>query len=759
MIAAAPKLVLLNLHHSADGWPSVRSWKINRHSITMTDLISTPTTPANPTVGRPQPTALQRPSRVSTFTFSNYESGSSSGGQTSGSFVHLLPPGAQLPDVHKPRTDFPPLSLMNPPPPRRLTRAVHQKSLQPALRASQHPQPGPQPPPPPSSWAVPFRGFVKAVNWSKSDSAPKMHVEDNSSGRKSKPKLPIPPRAAPKPAPEPEPKPSKRKPLNNISKRINLYSEPQTSTSSSSSSAAPGPVFLVPHHVHTAQPDLRPPTPGWMRPVAINPLEYATARTVIGHSSDPPSRPFDTVVNPPTSPPLADVSLRKSVSEIGHGSLTFSPLSPEASCSSLGQFTPYPQGGTPADSQDVLPQNIVDLASDTHEDPKSLPPPPPVPPKGPLEGFKRVLSFGKSRERKSASDIPSLSDPPPLPPPRHTPSKSVDIERHATETGGLEKDGRANRLRQQSVLVKPRNHSPSSSHPKNPQKFTLNPEASRSSILSTSIPTQSPSPVTTNVNSNSNSNGSIPHPPPAMRPASGGKRLVKRKPSESRKTTLPATVEVDTPKSLESTNPMDNFVVVPPPPLPPRQPLSLQTSGLIPTADAPSLPLSAPPAQQPASKPPMPPPPHLQPSISNHVSQHHPLPTPLPTPPSGPIQTSASIARPMQSHSTAAHPMQHHSANAHLMSHHRTTAPPMAMLKAPPPSAMKELRPAMPHRPSIERRASRRRWTFHIAAEDADDSVLVEELERLRQLGNDNVQDTQWTLAKKALLSSREVIL
>lgn len=78
---------------------------------------------------------------------------------------------------------------------------------------------------------------------------------------------------------------------------------------------------------------------------------------------------------------------------------------------------------------------------------------------------------------------------------------------------------------------------------------------------------------------------------------------------------------------------------------------------------------------------------------------------------------------------------------------------------------MRSLRPALPHRPSLERRASRRRWTLDLASEDIDETVLKEELERLRLLGepSNNSElgnvDLGWTLARKVLLSSREVIL
>lgn len=81
----------------------------------------------------------------------------------------------------------------------------------------------------------------------------------------------------------------------------------------------------------------------------------------------------------------------------------------------------------------------------------------------------------------------------------------------------------------------------------------------------------------------------------------------------------------------------------------------------------------------------------------------------------------------------------------------------------PPIPTSKPVRPPMPQRPSLERRASRRRWTLDVASEDIDDEVLKAELERLRSLGepskDPSMPDEGWTLARKALLSSREIIL
>jgi len=74
-------------------------------------------------------------------------------------------------------------------------------------------------------------------------------------------------------------------------------------------------------------------------------------------------------------------------------------------------------------------------------------------------------------------------------------------------------------------------------------------------------------------------------------------------------------------------------------------------------------------------------------------------------------------------------------------------------------------------RPALERRVSRRRWTLNIAGEEIDDDVLRQELERLRLLGEEPdqqrthtpagaaVKEAAWKMQKRALLSSREVIL
>ena len=74
-------------------------------------------------------------------------------------------------------------------------------------------------------------------------------------------------------------------------------------------------------------------------------------------------------------------------------------------------------------------------------------------------------------------------------------------------------------------------------------------------------------------------------------------------------------------------------------------------------------------------------------------------------------------------------------------------------------------------RPTLERRVSRRRWTLNIAGEEIDDDVLRQELERLRLLGEEPdqqrahtpngaaVKEAAWKMQKRALLSSRQVIL
>lgn len=73
--------------------------------------------------------------------------------------------------------------------------------------------------------------------------------------------------------------------------------------------------------------------------------------------------------------------------------------------------------------------------------------------------------------------------------------------------------------------------------------------------------------------------------------------------------------------------------------------------------------------------------------------------------------------------------------------------------------------------PVLERRVSRRRWTLNIAGEEIGDDVLRQELERLRLLGEEPdqqrahtpngaaVKEAAWKTQKRALLSSREVIL
>lgn len=674
------------------------------------ELEQRPSGTVAPIPTRPQPKALQlakQPKTASTDESSGLptvESGSSNGGQTSGSFV-LLPPGAKLPDVHQLRLDLPPLELMNPPQ-RRLSRPPRQKPLPPVPMS---PEPT-QNSPPPSSWAVPFRGFVKAVRWTRSSPQLKTRNADTEKTKKGdKPPKGLP--QMPNEDPITEPPPPRRNRLTSISLRRQSHSG-----AAKSNNGTPG-VFLVPHVQHEQQllqSELRPPSSGWMRPVAVDPLEFSTARTVIGHSSSPASRvSLDGILNTYLSPPLADLPTRKSVSEIGHGSVLYAPLSPEASYSTIGDFQQFPTTESPTQSRDLFPPTNVEI---DNREPESQPPPPP---KSRLEGIKRALSFKRPIEHKSTSDIPSLSNINDSSLPRyHRSSKSADIERPVLEMPPLDKD-RPNRLRRQSVLIKSRNNSPSRNQLPPTPKFMLSPDASLSSILSTpGLPT-TPS--------------SIGNTTP-KRSASTGRRLVKRKPSENKKSSLPATLEVETPKSLEIPNPMESLVLPSPPPrvssLPPVPPIPAHIA-ILPTPDTPGLPLSAPiittitkplPAIDPRQKP-------TPPIIA------------LPTPPSEPWSV------PIPTVTTPRHG-------------HTSSYPPRTPDGAPP-SAMRDIRPPMPHRPSLERRASRRRWTLNIAAQDIDDEALKAELERLKALGDPtgNVPDSGWTLAKKALLSARELIL
>jgi hypothetical protein len=654
---------------------------------------------------RPGPAALQSPTGSSP---SNPGSGSSGGGQTSGSFT-LLPPGAQLPNPPS-QLPLPPAGLPTRPQQRLLSRLVQHKPLPalpifPSVHLSKNVKPA-TPPQPPSSWAVHFRGFVKAVKWSKSNpNLNKMRSKDEqlreNTGLSSKMPGPNSQHAADPPSPN-EKSPSRPRFRASTSfSALGGKSRPPTNVS-----ANVGGVFLVPHAPVNAPHEFRPPTTGWMYPVPVDAYEMVTVRTMAGHDSDCSRQSMDGALQGSISPPRADLQLRKSVSEIGHGSVVFASMSPEASQSSFEHLPHFPADSAP--SREPFPISPDFTETDASE-------PPPVPPKGRF-GLQHVPPFTRGTEHKSTSDIPSITNVVPLSSPRL--SKSVDVERHllgittATDAAGRK------RLRRRSTYADDLSNGPSAHRGRNPPKFMLSPDASESSILSATA--QSPPPPTF-----------IGPPTPSTR-----RRLTKRRPSENSKRSLPTTVEVDTP-ALEATDPITSMSFPPSSFLP-----SSEQMTMFPTPSTPGLPLSAPPVgpRTPDSHSVVAPV-DLRPRASSPSSiPLPPVPLPpfvqqLPTPPSSYDEWTPS----------------------HLM--------PSTKAGGAPPSAMRSLRPALPHRPSLERRASRRRWTLDLASEDIDETVLKEELERLRLLGepNNNSElsntDPGWTLARKVLLSSREVIL
>lgn len=664
---------------------------------------------------RPGPTTLQSPATSSSF---NPDSGSSGGARTSGSFV-LLPPGAQIPNP-PPQVVFPPVNNSNKQPQRRLSRPVLQKPL-PAIPAS---PPVPEKneekpvasPAPPTSWAIHFRGFVKAVKWTRSNpNLNKTARKDKSQGTGL---------------------PSSNEGRNNqlAADLLTQDANPPfrtrfVSAASFSSlkrkSTVPaahvstnvGGVFLVPHIPANAQHNFRPPTPGWMHPLTIDPLEMATVRTVIGHSNEGSRQSLDGFFPASVSPPRAEPSLRKSVSEIGHGSVTYAPMSPDPSASSLE--LPH----FPTDSMDPSREYIAREPTLPNTE-VAAPVSRPSPAKRAFS-FKRALSFKRAAEHKSTSDIPSAIEEPPLP--SHRPSRSVDASRPALANTvvAIDEVGRRRLRRRSTVTDQPRSSIdslPTRREWDRPQ-FMLSPDASESSILSNiATAPHSPSPVTSMAPSAMNSR----------------RRLTKRRPSEKSKSNLPTTVEVDTP-GLEIADPIASLPLPPP-----SMSQQWQQAPPFPTPTTPGLPLSAPP------------------TTGLRILDIHSV---MPTAETQPLAFSMSSIPPVPPLPSAS---QLPTPSTGSSSPHEVWTPSHMTTKvvgAVPPSAMRALRPAMPHRPSLERRASRRRWTLDLASEDIDETLLKEELERLRLLGEPNTDnqlnhmDPNWTLARKVLLSSREVIL
>ena len=652
---------------------------------------------------RPGPTTLQSPATNSSF---NPDSGSSGGVRTSGSFI-LLPPGAQLPNP-PPQVVFPSSSITNKPSQKRISRPLSQKPL-PSIPSSP-PVPDEKPtasPAPPTSWSVHFRGFVKAVKWTRSNPTLNKAIRKDKS---REPGVSLPKDASGQEAKD-APITDEKSPRHRFVSSNSFSSLGRKSTLPARVSANVGGVFLVPQGQVNTQHEFRPPTPGWMYPVPVDPHELATVRTVIGHSSEGSRQSLDGFFPAPISPPRADTSLRKSMSEIGHGSVMYAPISPDASVSSFFEHPPH----FPVDSVDPSREFIPQSPALPDKEPVS-PIPPPLPPKRPFS-FKRALSFKRAAEHKSTSDIPSDLNAFPLP--SHRPSKSVDAPRPALAivTTAMDENGRKRLRRRSTVADHPRSSSdsPIGRRGRDRPQFMLSPDASESSILSINVTI-----------------AHSPSPDPGMPPSatSSRRRLTKRRPSEKTKSSLPTTVEVDTP-GIEIADPIASLSS---PFLPP---LSEQVPAL-PTPNTPGLPLSAPP------------------TTGLHM---HGINSILPTAETNPRVSSSSSSMPLP-------PVPPLPPMPQLLTPSTSSSPYTPSAKgATPPSAMRLLRPAMPQRPSLERRASRRRWTLDLASEDIDETVLKEELERLRLLGepsNNNGlsnMDPNWTLARKVLLSCREVIL
>ena len=622
------------------------------------------------------------------------ESGSSAGEQTSDSFIHL-PPGAQLPNPPEQQLQFPLLSLASPPAPRRLSRSPpkHQSNAGASKLQStsgQDPNAKPRSPPAPSSWAVHFRGFVKAVKWTKSTPQIKSIAPDREPVSGQSRDHTLSPISAETTAS------ISRASRSIVASPLGIVLDRRARSTSNISPNAGG-VFLLPH-IRT-QHELRPPTPGWMHPLPIHPYELSSAQTTIGHESGPSRQSLDRGLYTTSSPPLADLPMRKSVSEIGHGSVTFAPLSPDASMSSLDHL-PHFNLESPDPSQEFFPRHSIAFADENgaldQEDQEDIP----IQPKRRFNGLKRALTFGRPNENRSTSDIPSSSSIPTAP--HHRPSKSADtgIPGFILATPHDRDREGPSRLRRRSTTADATNSRiPSAFRLKDPPKFTLNPDASASSILSTAG-AASPLPITSSSK-------------PQLR-----RRLTKKKPSQSSRSNLPTTIEVETPKSVEVPNPMEAIVI-------PRDVQYPTHIDLDPANDSQALPHSAPAVGQVTQTP-----------------YDKPVSTVPPVPPLPPSLTTMTTVLP------SAQPL----ALANL-----------SIPSMPPPPSFKPSRPPMPQRPSLERRASRRRWTLDVASEDIDDDVLKAELERLRNLGEPSkdltIPDEGWTLARKALLSSREIIL
>jgi hypothetical protein len=563
---------------------------------------------------------------------------------------------------------------------------------------------------------------------------------------------------------------------------------------------------------------------------------YLTAQSVIGHNSHGlASQTHSPSEDPKVGPPLADPLSRLSVSEMGHGSVTFAPFTPSASESDLGHYDEYInfyhtelasntdhalrlRYSRQIDGHDVRPDFPprtryleVDTSPDTPARSNSVMSMLPSMPQsqehrvsglGFVNGLKRALS-GRAHPPGMRTSSPSLGWRSPSP---HGPTgRPVSAERAMKSerttksdpyldalvmrnSGQVGEGVRApNKLRRRSAALNRASLPPTESN-----FFFGDLNGSTAMVKDASVEWQ-PFDSRTSM-------ATAPSPEPVKR---ASRKLTKRWQGEggagvgrrtSSKPNLLPTTEVETPVgSPEPTNrdPLDtrfydasegqDKLVRRLPFVPMLSALDVREIMADRSLSPPIQELRTPYAnpQEYPWAPPIGVPPH-----STNYSHA------LPTPRKDQTQRPFFNAKPEREVRSEGQPLvQHGRAGSHGRSH---SQPPS--LKGPEPGSsdpatagpLNSINPTDSHghdssnhshvgpltdRPALERRVSRRRWTLNIAGEEIDDDVLRRELERLRSLGEESeqlrshtpngaaVKEAAWKLQKRALLSSREVIL
>lgn len=738
-----------------------------------------------------------------------------------------------------------------------------------------------------SSWVISFRGFVKSVRWARSD-RPK-HLNTNTSTdvpqRRLSRSTPSPHHDSSHPR-QPQPNLIKSTPSHQSAesdnptsslkeKAVKSLERAKTSTSwgkaamararresylapSSQTDNGHG-IFRITGATHvpsaTPSPSPSPPSDSPTLPVprdstssSLQPPLLAVhlphrlpdpyPQTVIGHDSRPSLDVAPQIHSSYDGPPLADPPSRKSMSEIGHGSVTFAPFTPSASDSDLGhydEYTKFYHSEIPSNTEHALRlryERQLDGKDHGHDVRADFPPRTryldvdtnPITPTrsnsvmsmlpsmprsrcqehrasghGFVDGLKRALS-GQAHLSGMSMSSSSLGWRSPSP---HS------FTTRPVSAGRATKSARSDS--HLDALVMPNPGQTGEGGARSPRKLKRRSAAPNRMSLP---PTESEFFFVENLNGSTSmekhasvewqpydsrtSVATAPSPELVMR---SNRKLTKKRQSmgsggvgwrSSSKPSLLPTVEVESPEPTHG-NPIDTEFFKANGgqgsfskrlPLIPRSSLDVREIMADRSLSPPLQELRTPYANP--QEHPWAPPIGIPPNTTNYSHA-------LYTPRNGEqerTQTPSFNTSHEQGVMVEDQPLVQHGRVGSLGRSHSQPPSLKALGPAPsdPPTAdpLNSISPADGHgrdssshshvgalidRPGLERRVSRRRWTLNIAGEEIDDDILRQELERLRLLGEEPdqqrahtpngaaVKEAAWKMQKRALLSSRQVIL